>query len=125
MTQEDLDQLAWGLSPDWDMECDRLLRAAVAQVADREEPQEHVVLILDKVRLIPLKGGAVSIEIVFFFVKKNVNVYTSFCLVSFVVPSEAAVGEHVRLEVALRQQDAVPALTDWTVPSKRGKIGHL
>lgn len=67
MTREDLDQLAWGLSPDWNVECDRLLRTAVAQVADREEPQDHVVLILDKVRLIPLKGGAISIEIVFFF----------------------------------------------------------
>lgn len=59
MTHEHLDQLAWGLSPDWDAECDRLLHAAVAQVVYREEPQDHVVLVLDKVRLIPLKGQAV------------------------------------------------------------------
>lgn len=49
MTQEDLEQLAWGFSPDWDAECDHLLHAAVSKVTDQEDPQDHVVLILDKV----------------------------------------------------------------------------
>lgn len=31
----------------------------------------------------------------------------------------------MRPEVDLRQPDAVPALTDWPVHSKRGGIGHL
>lgn len=48
MTQEDLKQLAWGFSPDWDLECDRLLHAAVSRVNEREEPKDHIVLILDK-----------------------------------------------------------------------------
>lgn len=59
MTQEDLQQLAWGFSPDWDEECDRLLHTSVSKVTDQEEPQDHVVLILDKVRLMPLKGQAI------------------------------------------------------------------
>lgn len=51
MTQEDLQQLVLGFSPDWDAECDRLLHAAVSKVTDQVNPQDHMVLILDKVRL--------------------------------------------------------------------------
>lgn len=64
MTQEDLRQLAWGFSPDWDAECDSLLHAAVSEVTDQEEPRDHVVLILDKVRLNPLKGQVISVWII-------------------------------------------------------------
>lgn len=74
MSQEDLEQLAWGLSPDWDGECDRLLHAAVSRVACREEPRDHVVLILDKVRLMPLKGRAISLERVC-FCRENVKMF--------------------------------------------------
>lgn len=76
MTKEDLEQFAWGISPEWDLECDHLLRAAVSQVADREEPQDHVVLILDKVGLIPLKGRATSMKmrVNFFLLGKCQNV---------------------------------------------------
>uniref|UniRef100_A0A671W5X4 separase n=1 Tax=Sparus aurata TaxID=8175 RepID=A0A671W5X4_SPAAU len=44
----DLKRFALGVSPQWDMECDRLLHAAVSRLADRDEPSGHVVLILDK-----------------------------------------------------------------------------
>lgn len=52
---------------------------------------------------------------------ENVSVYV---LLSFTVPSEAAVGEHVLLEIALPQPDALSAFTHWTVHSKRGEIEH-
>lgn len=44
------------------------------------------------------------------------------CPISFVVPSEAAMGEHVRLKVSLSQPHAFTALNNWTVPSKRSEI---
>lgn len=56
ISQEDLKQFAWGVSPQRDVECDHLLHAAVSQLTDRKEPHNHVVLILDKVGLIPLKS---------------------------------------------------------------------
>lgn len=49
LSQEDLHRFAWGLSPQWDVKCDQLLHTAVSQLAERDEPQGHVVLILDKV----------------------------------------------------------------------------
>ncbi|KAM8756416.1 separin isoform 1-T1 [Acanthopagrus schlegelii] len=48
LSQEDLKRFALGVSPQWDMECDQLLHAAVSRLADRDEPSGHVVLILDK-----------------------------------------------------------------------------
>ncbi|XP_030276632.1 separin isoform X2 [Sparus aurata] len=48
LSEEDLKRFALGVSPQWDMECDRLLHAAVSRLADRDEPSGHVVLILDK-----------------------------------------------------------------------------
>ncbi|CAG06749.1 unnamed protein product, partial [Tetraodon nigroviridis] len=48
LSQEDLRRFALGVSPQWDTQCDHLLHTAVAQLADREEPRGHVVLILDK-----------------------------------------------------------------------------
>lgn len=56
ISQEELNQFAWGVSPQWDVECDHLLHAAVSQLTDRKEPHNHVVLILDKVGLIPMKS---------------------------------------------------------------------
>lgn len=44
-------------------------------------------------------------------------------LVPSVVPSEAAMGEHVHPEVSLRQPDAFSALTRGSVRSKRGRTG--
>lgn len=46
----------------------------------------------------------------------------TFYLVSFAVPSEVAMGEHLHLKVSLCQSDAFSALTDWTERSERGKI---
>ncbi|XP_072238399.1 separin [Leuresthes tenuis] len=48
LSGEDRKSLAKGLSPRWDSECDQLLHTAVSQLADREEPRSHMVLILDK-----------------------------------------------------------------------------
>ncbi|TKS71578.1 Separin [Collichthys lucidus] len=48
LSQEDLKRFALGVSPQWDLECDQLLHAAVSHLADRNEPNGHVVLILDK-----------------------------------------------------------------------------
>ncbi|XP_034537905.1 separin [Notolabrus celidotus] len=48
LSKEDLKQFALGVSPQWDVECDQLLQIAVSQLADRDEPRSHVVLILDK-----------------------------------------------------------------------------
>ncbi|KAM9362423.1 separin [Symphorus nematophorus] len=48
LSQEDLNRFGLGVSSQWDMECDQLLHTAVSQLADRKEPQSHVVLILDK-----------------------------------------------------------------------------
>ncbi|XP_073323552.1 separin isoform X2 [Pagrus major] len=48
LSQEDLKRFALGVSPQWDMECDQLLRATVSRLAGRDEPRGHVVLILDK-----------------------------------------------------------------------------
>lgn len=57
------------------------------------------------------------------FVRKCENV--SVCvLLSFTVPSEAAVGEHVLHEISLPQPDALSAFTHWTVHSKGGEIEH-
>lgn len=56
---------------------------------------------------------------------RNVSVYTFLCLVSFAVPSEAAMGEHERDKISLGQQDAVPALAGWTVHSEKGETLHL
>lgn len=57
------------------------------------------------------------------FVRKCENV--SVCvLLSFTVPSEAAMGEHVLLEISLPQPDALSAFTHWTVHSKRGETEH-
>lgn len=75
MTQEDLQQLAWGFSPDWDAECDSLLHAAVSKVTDQEEPRDHVVLILDKVRLNPLKGQGQSPYELFSFVRSKMSMF--------------------------------------------------
>lgn len=52
LSQDDLKRFALGVSPQWDTECDRLLHTAVSQLADRNEPRGHVVLILDKVDFI-------------------------------------------------------------------------
>lgn len=52
LSQDDLKRFALGVSAQWDTECDRLLHAAMSQLADRNEPQGHVVLILDKVDFI-------------------------------------------------------------------------
>lgn len=49
LSQEDLKRFALGVSPQWDIECDQLLRTAVSRLADRDEPHSHMVLILDKV----------------------------------------------------------------------------
>lgn len=48
LSQEDLKRFALGVSPQWDIECDQLLRTAVSRLADRDEPHSHMVLILDK-----------------------------------------------------------------------------
>ncbi|XP_042338042.1 separin-like, partial [Plectropomus leopardus] len=48
LSQEDLQRFALGVSPQWDAECYQLLHTAVSQLADRDEPRGHVVLILDK-----------------------------------------------------------------------------
>ncbi|XP_068598709.1 separin [Brachionichthys hirsutus] len=48
LSQEELRRFALGLSPRWSSECDELLRAALAPLANRQEPNNHVVLILDK-----------------------------------------------------------------------------
>ncbi|XP_055365258.1 separin isoform X2 [Betta splendens] len=48
LSQEDLQRFTLGLSPQWDVECDQLMRTAVSQLADRDEPKGHMVLILDK-----------------------------------------------------------------------------
>ncbi|XP_074535465.1 separin [Halichoeres trimaculatus] len=48
LSKEDLKQFALGVSPQWDMECDQLLQTTVSQLSDRDKPQSHVVLILDK-----------------------------------------------------------------------------
>lgn len=52
LSQEDLKRFALGVSPQWDMECDHLLHTTVSRLADRNEPHNHVVLILDKVGFI-------------------------------------------------------------------------
>nr|XP_057910320.1 prefoldin subunit 5 isoform X1 [Doryrhamphus excisus] len=48
LSQKDLQSFALGVCPQWDDECEQLLHAAVLQLAGREEPCGHVVLILDK-----------------------------------------------------------------------------
>ncbi|KAM9758407.1 separin isoform 2-T2 [Menidia menidia] len=48
LSEDDQKSFGKGLSPKWDVECDRLLHSAVSQLADREEPRGHMVLILDK-----------------------------------------------------------------------------
>ncbi|XP_039972012.1 LOW QUALITY PROTEIN: separin [Xiphias gladius] len=48
LSQEDLQRFALGIFPQWDMECDQLLHTAVSQLSEGDEPQGHVVLILDK-----------------------------------------------------------------------------
>ncbi len=47
---------------------------------------------------------------------------TAFFPVSFAVPSEVAVGEHLHLKTSLCQPDAFSALTNWTEHSERGEI---
>ncbi|XP_051271664.1 separin isoform X1 [Dicentrarchus labrax] len=48
LSQEDLKRFALGVSSQWNIECDKLLHTAVSRLAVRDEPQSHVVLILDK-----------------------------------------------------------------------------
>ncbi|XP_030585374.1 separin [Archocentrus centrarchus] len=48
LSEEDLKRFALGVSPQWDTECDQLLHTTVSQLLKRDEPQSHVVLILDK-----------------------------------------------------------------------------
>ncbi|XP_056886667.1 separin isoform X2 [Takifugu flavidus] len=48
LSQDDLRRFGLGVSPQWDTQCDHLLHTAASQLADREEPRGHVVLILDK-----------------------------------------------------------------------------
>lgn len=52
LSEDDLKQFALGVSPQWDTECDQLLHTAVSQLLQRDEPRNHVVLILDKVGFI-------------------------------------------------------------------------
>ncbi|KAM4582664.1 separin [Fundulus diaphanus] len=47
-SEEDLKTFGPGLSPKWDMDCDRLFRTAMSQLSERKETRGHVVLILDK-----------------------------------------------------------------------------
>lgn len=139
LSEEDLKRFALGVSPQWDMECDRLLHAAVSRLADRDEPSGHVVLILDKV------GFIISAEYLFTcrlmcaqstFLREKMHTKHCFVLlygrvklkctnvspVLFAVPSEAAVGEHLHLKLSLCQPNAVSALTYWTEHSKRGEV---
>lgn len=53
LSQEDLKRFGLGVCPQWDTECDHLLQSTVSRLADRNEPQNHVVLILDKVGFVP------------------------------------------------------------------------
>lgn len=48
LSEDDLKMFAFGVCPQWDLDCDQLLQTAVSELADREEPKGHVVLILDK-----------------------------------------------------------------------------
>ncbi|XP_051804162.1 separin [Acanthochromis polyacanthus] len=48
LSEEDLKSFALGVSPQWNTECDQLLHGAVSQLAERDEPKGHTVLILDK-----------------------------------------------------------------------------
>ncbi|MED6245045.1 hypothetical protein ATANTOWER_030245, partial [Ataeniobius toweri] len=48
LSEKDLKGFGSGLSPNWDMACDHLFRAAVSQLSERNETRGHVVLILDK-----------------------------------------------------------------------------
>ncbi|XP_054639816.1 separin [Dunckerocampus dactyliophorus] len=48
LSQKDWKSFALGVCPQWDDECEQLLHSAVLQLAGREEPCGHVVLILDK-----------------------------------------------------------------------------
>ncbi|XP_076013098.1 separin [Genypterus blacodes] len=48
LSKAELKRFALGLSPQWAMECDQLFHTVVSQLEDRDEPNGHVVLILDK-----------------------------------------------------------------------------
>uniref|UniRef100_A0A3Q2ZBF7 separase n=1 Tax=Hippocampus comes TaxID=109280 RepID=A0A3Q2ZBF7_HIPCM len=48
LSQKDLKSFALGIWPEWDYDCEQLLQSAVLQLAKREEPCGHVVLLLDK-----------------------------------------------------------------------------
>ncbi|XP_006807618.1 separin [Neolamprologus brichardi] len=48
LSEDDLKRFTLGVSPQWDTECDQLLHTAVSQLLQRDEPRNHVVLILDK-----------------------------------------------------------------------------
>ncbi|KAF3689764.1 Separin [Channa argus] len=48
LSQEDLKRFARGLSPRWDVQCEQLLHTAETRLKERDKPQGHVVLILDK-----------------------------------------------------------------------------
>ncbi|XP_041639099.1 separin [Cheilinus undulatus] len=67
LSKDDLNQFALGVSPQWDGDSDQLLHTSVSQLADRDEPKGHVVLILDKyLQKLPwesisiLRSGSVS-----------------------------------------------------------------
>ncbi|XP_051932994.1 separin isoform X2 [Hippocampus zosterae] len=48
LSQKDLQSFALGVWPEWDDDCEQLLQSAVLQLANREKPSGHVVLLLDR-----------------------------------------------------------------------------
>ena len=121
------------------MECDQLLHAAMSQLADRDEPSGHVVLIPDKVGFIisaeylftcrlmcaesSFLRGKMHPKYCFVLLYGGVKLKcTKFSPVLFAVPSEAAVGEHLYLKRSLCHPNAFSALTNWTEHSKRGEV---
>ncbi|XP_057700846.1 separin [Corythoichthys intestinalis] len=48
LSQKDLRSFAQGVCPEWDDDCEQILRSAVWQFPDREVPCGHTVLILDR-----------------------------------------------------------------------------
>ncbi|XP_028263041.1 separin [Parambassis ranga] len=48
LSEDDIKRFGFGLYPQWDTECDQLLRTAVSQLSESDEPRGHAVLILDK-----------------------------------------------------------------------------
>lgn len=118
LSKEDLRQFAQGVSPQLDVECDQLLQTAASQLTDRNKPQSHVVLILDKVCSLseykPKSGTCYHLSYLF----RRKKFISRGC---FAVPSKVAMGEHLHLKILLCQPDAFSTLSYWTQHSKRGE----